>query len=241
MRAFIWIGALAASLAFAGCGDETVDVGAPDSEPSSMEGGDQQTSGGATSGGATSGVTSSGATSSGVTTGETTGGETTEPVESAFYGFTVDSLEGEPISMEQYRGRKVLVVNVASHCGYTYQYEALQDLHEAHGDKVHVLGFPSNDFGGQEPGSDEEIRAFCDGEYGVTFDMFTKIIVMRARTQHPLYQWLTTEEGNGWNNEAPSWNFYKYLLDEEGQLIAVFPSTVEPMDEALLEAINAEP
>ncbi|MEL6177641.1 MAG: hypothetical protein AAFS10_01750 [Myxococcota bacterium] len=167
--------------------------------------------------------------------------EMEEVVESAFYGFSLNSLEGEPVSMRDYQGTKVLVVNVASHCGFTYQYEALQDLHETHGDKVHVLGIPSNDFGHQEPGTSEEIRAFCDEEYGVTFDMFEKIVVQRARTQHPMYMWLTNAEANGWNDQAPTWNFYKYLIDEEGRLMEVFDSEVEPMSDDLLEAIQTSP
>ncbi len=150
----------------------------------------------------------------------------------SFYDFNMTALDGEEIDFSQYKGKKVLLVNTASKCGYTPQYEDLQWLHENYGDKVAVLGFPANNFGGQEPGSNEEIAGFCKKNYGVTFQMFEKIEVV-GKNQHPLYQWLTNPEKNGWNDQAPSWNFCKYLIDENGVLVKFFGSGVNPGEEAI--------
>jgi len=158
-------------------------------------------------------------------------------VPDSFYDFKMESIDGKMISFDQFKGKKVLVVNVASKCGFTPQYEDLQKLHELYGNKVAVLGFPANNFGNQEPGSNEEIALFCSANYGVTFQMFEKISV-KGDDMDPLYQWLSNEKYNGWNNEAPSWNFCKYLVDEEGKLIAFFPSKVKPLSDELLAKIN---
>lgn len=151
-----------------------------------------------------------------------------------FYAFKVSSLEGKEIDLSQFKGKKVLVVNTASECGYTPQYADLQKLHETHGDKVVVLGFPANNFGGQEPGSEEEIAEFCQKNYGVTFQMMEKVSV-KGDDQHPLYQWLVK---NSPNSEEPSWNFSKYLIDENGKVVAFYPSKVKPMGEEILAAIQ---
>ncbi|MDO6389203.1 glutathione peroxidase [Pontibacter sp. BT731] len=151
-----------------------------------------------------------------------------------FYSFEVESLEGQKIDLSKYKGKKVLVVNTASECGYTPQYADLQKLHETHGDKVVILGFPANNFGGQEPGSEEEIAAFCQKNYGVTFQMMEKVSV-KGDDQHPLYQWLAK---NSPNHEEPSWNFSKYLIDENGKVVAFYPSKVKPMGEEILAAIQ---
>lgn len=153
---------------------------------------------------------------------------------SDFYGFRMKSLDGKDVDFSEYKGKKVLLVNTASECGYTYQYEDLQKLHEAHGNDVLVLGFPANNFGGQEPGSNEDIASFCQKNYGVSFPIFEKISVSGDDT-HPLYVWL---EKNAPNHEAPNWNFCKYLVNEQGQVVAFFPSKVKPMDEEVLAAIN---
>nr|WP_243409526.1 glutathione peroxidase [Pontibacter virosus] len=153
---------------------------------------------------------------------------------SNFYSFKVESLEGKEIDLSKYKGKKVLVVNTASECGYTPQYADLQKLHETHGDKVVILGFPANNFGGQEPGSEEEIAAFCQKNYGVTFQMMEKVSV-KGDDQHPLYQWLAK---NSPNNDEPSWNFSKYLIDENGKVVAFYPSKVKPMGEEILAAIQ---
>lgn len=156
---------------------------------------------------------------------------------SAFYNFKVNSLEGKGVDLSQYKGKKILVVNVASECGNTPQYKELQQLYTEHGDKVTVLGFPANNFGGQEPGTSEEIAAFCEKNYGVTFPMFEKVSVV-GEDQHPLYRWLSDKSQNGVTGDAPSWNFSKYLLDEQGQVLAFYPSKVSPLDEAIVGAIQ---
>ncbi|MCC9167151.1 glutathione peroxidase [Pontibacter sp. XAAS-A31] len=155
-------------------------------------------------------------------------------VAKGFYSFKMQSLEGKKVDFSKYKGKKVLLVNTASECGYTPQYADLQKLHETHGDKVVVLGFPANNFGGQEPGSTEEIASFCQKNYGVTFQMFDKVSVL-GEDQHPLYSWLQQQAPN---KEKPSWNFCKYLVDENGKVVAFFPSKVKPMSEELLAAIN---
>jgi glutathione peroxidase len=114
----------------------------------------------------------------------------------------------------------------------------MKELHEKHGDKVIVMGFPANNFGGQEPGTLDEIKDFCSTNYGITFPMFEKISV-KGVDKHPLYRWLSDKELNGWNNSEPSWNFCKYLIDENGKLMKFFPSSVKPMDDEILSLINA--
>ncbi|MEM9982745.1 MAG: glutathione peroxidase [Bacteroidota bacterium] len=156
----------------------------------------------------------------------------------SFYDFTLTAIDGEKIDFSQYKGKKVLLVNVASKCGYTPQYEDLQRLHKEHGKEVVVLGFPANNFGSQEPGSNGEIAEFCQKNYGVSFQMFEKISV-KGSDMHPLYQWLSTKSENGWNDQAPSWNFCKYLVNEEGELVKFYASGVNPMDEEVLNAIKS--
>jgi glutathione peroxidase len=137
----------------------------------------------------------------------------------------VISLQNEPVSLCQYNGKVLLVVNTASECGYTPQYEGLEKLYRRYRDKgFSVLGFPANDFGGQEPGSNQEIAQFCRLNYGVTFPMFTKTSVVGAKV-NPLYRALAAQTG-----KPPRWNFYKYLLDRAGNPVAVFDSAVEPED-----------
>ena len=160
-----------------------------------------------------------------------------DTVPESFYDFEMRSIDGKMIDFDQYKGKKVLLVNVASKCGFTPQYEDLQKLHELYGNKVVVLGFPANNFGKQEPGSNEEIALFCSQNYGVTFQMFEKISV-KGDNMHPLYQWLSNKKYNGWNDEAPSWNFCKYLVNEKGELVAFFPSKVEPLSDELLARIK---
>ena len=147
----------------------------------------------------------------------------------SFYALSAEDINGEIISMDAYKGKKVLVVNVASRCGYTPQYEGLQTLYETYQDSLVVLGFPSNDFMWQEPGSNTEIKTFCQRTYGVTFPMFSKIHV-KGRKKHPIYDWLSDGKLNGWNDDSPSWNFNKYLLDEKGALIELYGAAIEPLD-----------
>lgn len=154
-----------------------------------------------------------------------------------FYQFTVPSINGENIPMDFYKGKKVVVINVASKCGYTPQYADWEAFFQRHGDKVVVLGFPCNDFGGQEPGSATDIESFCQKNYGVTFPLFEKLHVKGAE-KAPLYQWLTDAAQNGWNSQEPSWNFCKYVINEKGELTHFFGSNVKPDNDAFREAIG---
>ena len=159
-------------------------------------------------------------------------------MESSFYDFKMKDINGKDVSFSDFKGKKLLIVNVASKCGYTKQYEQLQELYAEHGDKITILGFPANNFGGQEPGSNEEIKDFCESKFGVTFPMFEKISV-KGFDKHPLYRWLSDASQNGWNNEEPSWNFCKYFINEKGELVKFFPSSVTPLDEEILKLIEA--
>lgn len=149
----------------------------------------------------------------------------------------VKLIDGTDIDLKQYKGKKVLIVNTASECGYTPQYKELQSLHEKYGDKLVILGFPANNFGGQEPGSNEEIEKFCKDNYSVTFPMFQKISVL-GDDMHPVYKWLTNKDLNGWNEQQPKWNFNKYLLDEEGNLRKYYSSAVKPMDKEIIDMLK---
>lgn len=159
-------------------------------------------------------------------------------IHTSFYDFKMKDIDGEEVDFSQYRGKKVLVVNVASKCGYTPQYAELQELNEKYGDKVAILGFPANNFGGQEPGTNEDIKQFCTENYGVTFQIFDKISV-KGVDKHPLYRWLSDKELNGWNDKEPTWNFCKYFINEQGELKKFFPSSVKPMDEEILSLIQS--
>ncbi len=155
-----------------------------------------------------------------------------------FYDFKATPLDGgTEIDMAKYRGHKVVIINVASKCGNTPQYEAIQKFHEAHGKDIIVLGFPANDFGAQEPGSNGEIAEFCKKNYGVTFQMFDKITV-KGENKHPLYKWLSTKELNGWNDKEPTWNFCKYVVNEKGELTNFFGGKVLVTDEPFLKAVG---
>ena len=150
----------------------------------------------------------------------------------SFYDLKVKSLKNEDINLKIFRGKKLLIVNVASRCGYTPQYKGLQELYEAHGDKIEILGFPCNDFGSQEPGTAKEIASFCSLNYGVSFPMMEKVHV-KGNNIHPVYDWLTDKDLNGWNSTKPSWNFCKYLISEEGELLKFYRSGVKPMSSEL--------
>lgn len=156
----------------------------------------------------------------------------------SFYEFKMKDIDGNEIDFNQYKGKKVLVVNVASNCGYTPQYADLQALNENYGDQLVILGFPANNFGGQEPGTTEDIKKFCTENYGVTFKMFDKISV-KGVDKHPLYRWLSDKNLNGWNDKEPTWNFCKYFIDEKGELKKFFPSSVKPMDKEIINLIKA--
>ncbi len=155
----------------------------------------------------------------------------------SFYDFKMNDIAGKPIDFSTFKGKKVLIVNVASNCGYTPQYKELEELHEKYGNKVTVIGFPANNFGGQEPGSNGEIATFCTKNYGVKFQIFEKISVKGSEAA-PLYKWLSTKEQNGWNDNAPSWNFCKYLVNEKGELVKFFKSGVNPMDSEIVDLVK---
>jgi glutathione peroxidase len=159
-------------------------------------------------------------------------------MEKSFYDFKMKDIDGNEVDFSQYKGKKVLVVNVASKCGYTPQYAELQELNEKYGDQLAILGFPANNFGGQEPGSNEDIKQFCTENYGVTFQMFDKVSV-KGVDKHPLYRWLSDKDLNGWNDKEPSWNFCKYFINEKGELKEFFPSSVKPMDEEIISLIQS--
>lgn len=153
------------------------------------------------------------------------------------YDIQVKTIDGKDMPLSSFKGKKMLIVNTASQCGFTYQYEDLQKLHDQYGDKVVVLGFPANNFGGQEPGSNEQIQGFCKKNYGVTFQMFQKVSV-KGSDSHPLFKWLSSKELNGWNDKSPTWNFCKYLVSETGELLKFYGSSVKPLDKEILDAIQ---
>lgn len=146
----------------------------------------------------------------------------------SFHDFTVEDISGEPYDLSQLKGKKVLVVNTASKCGLTPQYKGLEELYEKYGgDNFVIIGFPSNDFAGQEPGTNEEIAEFCQLNYGVTFPMMSKITV-KGDEIHPVYRWLTEAQENGLEDSKVAWNFQKYMIDEEGNLVGHIPPRKKP-------------
>ncbi len=148
----------------------------------------------------------------------------------SLYDFKMTSIDGEEIDFAKYKGKTLLIVNVASKCGYTPQYGDLQKLQDQYGSKVTILGFPANNFGSQEPGSNLEIATFCQKNYGVSFQMFEKISV-KGDDQHPLYKFLKEKTG-----QEPSWNFCKYLVKPDGT-ITFYPSKVSPLDKEIIDAL----
>ena len=163
---------------------------------------------------------------------------THEAAKQTLYDFKVKSLVGgKTVDLSKYKGKKVVILNVASKCGYTKQYADWEKFNKEHGDKVVVLGFPANNFGGQEPGTSEEIATFCSATYGVTFPMFEKVSVL-GEDQAPIYKWLSTKELNGWNDKVPTWNFCKYVVNENGELTNFFASKVLPTDPEFLKSVG---
>ena len=151
----------------------------------------------------------------------------------SFYDFSVKTIDGKDFNFADLKGKKVMVVNTASKCGFTPQYEELQALWEEYGgDDFVIIGFPANNFMGQEPGSNSEIAAFCSANYGVTFPMMSKISV-KGKDMHPLYQWLTTASLNGVEDSEVAWNFQKYLIDENGKLAKVVKPRTTPYDKEI--------
>lgn len=146
----------------------------------------------------------------------------------SLYEISINSISGEPINFEDFKGKKILIVNTASECGFTGQYADLEKLYETYKDNLVVIGVPCNQFGGQEPGTLAEIETFCEVNYGVTF-LLTEKVEVKGENQHPLYKWLTDKELNGVKNTSVKWNFQKYLIDENGSYIDYFYSMTKPM------------
>lgn len=158
----------------------------------------------------------------------------------SFYDFSVKSLEGNAFNFSSLKGKKVLIVNTASQCGYTPQYEKLEALYKKYKDKnFMIVGFPANNFGAQEPGSNSEIRQFCTKNYGVTFPMMEKISV-KGNDMHEVYRWLTQKTENGVLDSDVKWNFQKYLIDENGNLVTTYPSGESPMSEKIIAWIEGK-
>ncbi|MCO6497451.1 MAG: glutathione peroxidase [Chitinophagaceae bacterium] len=155
---------------------------------------------------------------------------------STIYQFKVESLTGGVIDFSDFKGKKILVVNTASKCGFTPQYAQLEELYEKYKDVLVVVGFPANNFGAQEPGSNKEISEFCTKNYGVTFPMAAKVSV-KGDDIAPIYQWLTRKSENGVMDADIKWNFTKFLIDEQGRLEAVFESKVNPMGNEILSLL----
>lgn len=156
----------------------------------------------------------------------------------SFYTLSLQLNNGKELKLDSARGKKVLLVNTASNCGYTAQYDELQQLHEQYKDKLLIIGFPSNDFGEQEKGSNEEIAEFCRVNFGVTFPLAAKSTVIKSDSQNDVFNWLTHKERNGWNTQPPTWNFSKYLVNEEGTLTHYFDPAVSPTSDQVLKAIE---
>lgn len=156
----------------------------------------------------------------------------------SFYTLKSRLSEGEEFDFASLKGKKVLIVNTASDCGYTDQYADLQKLSQRFPEKLVVIGFPANDFKNQEKGTDQEITEFCKANYGVSFPLMRKSTVRRSTNQHPVYKWLTDSTLNGWNNKLPSWNFTKYVVDENGILTNYFGPSIAPLSKAVIKSIN---
>lgn len=160
--------------------------------------------------------------------------------QNSFYDFTVEDIEGNKFNFADLKGKKVLVVNTASKCGLTPQYELLQKLYDTYGgDDFVIIGFPANNFNDQEPGSNEEIAVFCQKNYGVTFPVMSKISVKGA-DMHPVYQWLTQKSKNGVLDSEVGWNFQKYMIDEKGKLVDMAEPKVKPDDEKIVSWIKKQ-
>jgi len=156
----------------------------------------------------------------------------------SFYQQKAILTNGNPIDFSVYSGKKVLIVNTASNCGYTGQYAELQKLHEKLGDKLAIIAFPANDFAEQEKSSDNEISQFCQINYGVTFPIAKKGVVVKSKEQQPIFKWLTDKRANGWNSHQPDWNFGKYVIDEKGNLTNYFGPSISPLDSEFLKAVE---
>ncbi|MCP9750457.1 glutathione peroxidase [Ferruginibacter sp. HRS2-29] len=164
--------------------------------------------------------------------------QSTTMANTSFYDLQITLNNGKPFAFSDLKGKKVMLVNTASDCGYTRQYDDLEKLYAANKDNLVIIGFPANDFGEQEKGDDATIEEFCRVNYGVTFPLAQKSGVKKNAEQNPVYQWLTDADKNGWNTTAPTWNFCKYIIDENGNLKNFFEASVEPMSKEVADAIR---
>jgi glutathione peroxidase len=160
-----------------------------------------------------------------------------QPIPKSIYDFKVKALDESVINFASFKGKKILIVNTASKCGYTPQYKNLEDLHQRYKDQLVIVGFPANNFLWQEPGDNATIAEFCQKNYGVSFVMAAKISV-KGNDMAPIYQWLTQKIYNHNSNSSVKWNFQKYLIDEKGNLIQMFSPGLDPLDAAIIQAIE---
>ena len=155
----------------------------------------------------------------------------------SFYDLSIQSVENKEIKMSDFKGKYILIVNVASYCGYTSQYADMQKLSEQYSDKLVVIGVPCNQFGGQEPANEQEIKTFCENKFDISFPL-TKKVRVKGENQHPLYSWLTEKEQNGLDDFEVTWNFNKFLISDEGELIAYFKSSINPLNKNIIEKLR---
>lgn len=160
----------------------------------------------------------------------------TPPV--SFYDLKFQNNRGENVDFSQFKGKQVLLVNTASDCGFTAQFDPLQKLHETKRENLVILGFPANDFKEQEKGNDSDIAQFCQLNFGVTFPLMKKSSVVKKAEQNPVHQWLTDSKKNGWNDHQPDWNFSKYLVDENGKLMNYFGPSISPLSKEILDSLK---
>lgn len=160
------------------------------------------------------------------------------PPKQSVYNLSVQLNNGKSIPLEEFKGKKILFVNTASNCGYTNQYADLQQLYQQMQNNLIVIGFPANDFKEQEKGTDEEIASFCTLNFGVSFPLAKKSTVIKSPEQNQVFRWLSSKEFNGWTNKQPSWNFSKYLVNEQGILTHYFDPSIEPLSPEVVSAIK---
>ena len=161
------------------------------------------------------------------------------PPAESIYSLQVPLNNGNNLSLEAYKGKKIMLVNTASNCGYTNQYDDLQKLYQQFNNQLEIIAFPANDFKEQEKGSDSDIAQFCKINFGVTFPLAKKSVVVKSNDQNSIFNWLTNKKKNGWNEKAPSWNFSKYLIDEKGTLTHYFDPSISPLSNDVINAVNS--
>ena len=156
----------------------------------------------------------------------------------SIYDLDVELINGKKLDLAGLKGKKILIVNTASLCGYTAQYDELQKLYQHSKEDLEIIAFPSNDFGEQEKGSDQEIADFCINSFSIRFPLARKTVVKKSKDQHPVFQWLSEKRKNGWNDQEPVWNFSKYLVNEEGNLTHYFDPAVSPLSDEVRKAVH---